>query len=137
LLNPKLSADDYSLVIRTDFTDDAKWQLVCKAIKAPHPDGDLETAVECISDKACAGLAPAAVCKLIPEPERLFLFIVDSQTISNPEHPVLVVDTEDPGRTFRVIPSKASDVEPNLRLANMGFEDFEMSLAADGVYRGM
>ena len=138
MLQPKLPAEDYSLVIRTDFSDEAAWQSVCEAIQAAQENA-FEAMVECISDKACIGLAPDAVCSLVPgaPDERLFVFIVDAQTVSSPDHPVLVVDTEDPSRTFRVIPSAACAVENNLRLANMGFEDFEASLGSDSVFRGI
>lgn len=137
-MNPKLPLDDYSLVIRTDFTDEAKWQRVTAALQAPSGEHQYQADVECISDKACAGLAPSQVCALVPDApdQRLFVFIVDSATLASDEYPVLVVDTEDPSRTFRVIPSEAWAVEANLRLANMGFEDFELSLGTDGIYRG-
>lgn len=138
-MQPKLPADDYSLVIRTDFTDEAAWQLVSKVIQAPQTENEFQANVECLSDKTCTGLAPSAVCSLVPgaPDERLFVFIVDAQTISNAEHPILVVDTEEPSRTFRVIPSAAWAVENNLRLANMGFDDFEASLGSDGIFRGI
>jgi len=49
-----------------------------------------------------------------------FVFIADRFAITNREHPVLVVDlVEEPGRTFRVVPSEAWGVENNLSLANM------------------
>lgn len=46
-------------------------------------------------------------------------------------------DTEDTSRRFRVIPQQAWAVENNLRLANMGFDDFEAALGPDGVFRGI
>jgi hypothetical protein len=139
VLKPKSAAEDCSLVVRTDFSDEATWQLVCQQVQAPQGESGFQATVEFISDKACAGLTPEAVCALVPgaPDERLFFMLVDSQTISNAEHPLLVVDTEDPGRTFRAIPSAIADVEPNLRLANMGFDDFEASLGEGGVYRGI
>jgi hypothetical protein len=125
-------------VIRTDFSDDTTWQLVARAIQAPQTENQLSADVELISDQSCAGLTPSEVCELVPGvPDlRLFLFIVDSQTIAHPEHPLLVVDTEDTDMSFRVVPSAAWEVEPNLRLGNMGFDDFQMGLGADGIYRG-
>jgi hypothetical protein len=138
MLKPKLPPDDCSLVIRTDFSDEAAWQRVASAIQAHHAENQLSADVELISDQSCAGLTPSEVCELVPGvPDlRLFLFIVDSQTIIHPEHPILVVDTEDTDMSFRVVPSAAWEVEPNLRLANMGFDDFQMGLGADGIYRG-
>lgn len=138
MLQPKLPEEDCSLVIRTDFADEAGWNIVCEKIQAVQTEHQFQAFVECISDEACNGLAPAAICAMLPRgSERLFVFIVDTHTILNAEHPVLVVDTEDPNLTFRVLPSVAWMVESNLRLANMGFEDFELSLGTDGVFRGM
>jgi hypothetical protein len=136
VLHPKLPIEDYSLVIRTDFSDDAAWESVCKAIQTPQGDGS-EAMVQCISDEACSGLSPEAVWSLLPDDfEGLFVFIVDAQALSSPENPVLVADFgEEPGFTFRVIPSAAWAVENNLRLANMGFDDFEALLGADRILR--
>jgi len=58
-------------------------------------------------------------------------------TLTNAEHPILVVDLwETPGRTFRVIPARMWSVENNLSLANMDFHEFAESAGADGVFRG-
>jgi len=62
---------------------------------------------------------------------------VDRVALTDPEHPILVVDLMDqPGRTFRVIPSEAWGVENNLSIANMGFEEFAEAADEDGVFRG-
>jgi hypothetical protein len=136
VLQPKLPASDYSLVIRTDFTNESVWQLVCKEIQAPQTIDQFQAMAECLSDEICLGLTPDAVCPLIADiSERAFVFIVNSRTISDVDHPVLVVDTQDPSRSFRVIPAAAWAVENNLRLANMGFDEFETTVDADGVFR--
>jgi hypothetical protein len=63
--------------------------------------------------------------------------LVDTKALADHEHPVLVVDLqEDPGRSFRVVPSEAWGVENNLRLANMDFAEFADSVDEDGVFRG-
>jgi len=138
MLQPKLSSDDYSLVIRTDFGNESAWQSICASIQVPQGKDGFQAMVECISDRACDGLSPEAVCRLVPDTDAyLFVFIVDARSIADPEHPVLVVDTEDTALQFRVLPEQAWAVENNLRLANMGFDDFEAALGADGVFRGM
>jgi hypothetical protein len=74
---------------------------------------------------------------LPPDSQRPFVFLVDSEAVSQPDHAVLVVDlSEEPGRTFRVIPSEAWGVENNLRLANMDFADFADAVDDSGVFRG-
>ena len=138
MITPKLPSYDYSLVIRTDFSDDAAWKQVCAEIEKPQTEHELRAMVECISDKACAGLAADRIASVLPDDEeRVFVFLVDSHALSRPDHPVLVVDlAQEPGRTFRVIPSEAWGVENNLRLANMDFEEFAEVCGQDGVFRG-
>ena len=66
-----------------------------------------------------------------------FLFVVDRTAITHPDRPVLVVDlNEEPGRTFRVIPSKIWGVENNLSIANMDFGEFADAVDSEGVFRG-
>jgi hypothetical protein len=68
---------------------------------------------------------------------RSFMFVVDQTTIGEAEHPVLVIDLADqPGRSFRVIPSEMWGVENNLSLANMDFDEFAASTDATGIFRG-
>ena len=69
--------------------------------------------------------------------EKSFVFLADSETMTNPEHPALVVDLlHEPGRSFRVIPSEMWSVENNFSLCNMDWEDFADNLDDNGVYRG-
>jgi hypothetical protein len=138
MLQPKLPAYDHSLVVRTDFSDDAAWERVCQAIQAPRTEHAFRASVECISDRACANLAPELLASVLPnDPHRSFAFLVDSTTIAQPDQSLVVVDlSEQPGRTFRVIPSEAWAVENNLRLANMSFDEFAECVGADGVFRG-
>jgi hypothetical protein len=138
MIRPKLPDYDYSLVIRTDFSDDAAWEQICRAIQEPQTAQKFQALVECISDEECSGLAPEAVASVLPvDSQRPFVFVADAKTISQPDHPVLVVDLlEEPSRTFRVIPSEAWGVENSLRLANMDFADFAKSVDPDGTFRG-
>jgi hypothetical protein len=107
-------------------------------MQAPQTENAFQASVECISDKSCAGLTPQTVASVLPTgSQRAFVFLVDAEAIADPEHPVLVVDLiEEPGRSFRVVPSEAWGVENNLRLANMDFEEFAESADSDGVFRG-
>ena len=137
MLRPTLSPDDCSLVIRTDFSDGAAWEDVCAAIQAPQTADGFTASVECLSDPLCDSLSPEEVCRLLPGMGAdQVVFIVDGRTLSEPEHPVLVVDTKDPGLRFRVVPSQAWGVENNLRLATMDFNAFQTAADPDGVFRG-
>lgn len=130
-----LPKTENALVLRTDFSDDAAWRAVCAAIRQPV-DG-FQAYVEFVDAPAYANLGPeqAAEC-LPPEWEHSFLMLVDAETLSHPEHPVLVVDLlEEPGRTFRAFPSALVTVENNLSIANADFVDYAESVDADGIYR--
>jgi len=132
-----LPATQKSLVLRTDFSDSRAWEQICTAIQQPQTEYEFQANVECISDSAFSGLTPEKAVTLSTAAYRTFVFLVDSETISNPEHPVLVVDlNREPGRTFRVIPSEMWGVENNLFLANMDFHEFANAADEDGVFRG-
>ncbi len=110
--------------------------MICAAIQ--EPVGEFRAYVKFLNDPQYDGLSPEQILPLIPEPSnRTFIFIVDDVTISQSEHPVLVMDLYDePGRTFRVIPSEMWGVENNLSISNMDFEEFAESVDEHGVFRG-
>ena len=103
-----------SLVLRTDFSDDAAWDSICDAIKAPV--GEFRAYVDCVSDPQFDG---APVERLIPKNNgHTFLFIVDSETLTHPDRPILVLGLhDDVGRSFRVIPTEMWGVENNLSIS--------------------
>jgi hypothetical protein len=138
MIRPTLPAYDYSLVIRTDFSNDAAWEKICNAIQEPQTGAGFRACVECISDESCLEATAADIVTYLPaDPGRTFVFLVDAETLTHPDHPVLVVDLlEAPGRSFRVIPSEAWGIENNLRLANVSFDEFSEVVGADGVFRG-
>lgn len=138
MIHPRLPDYDWSLVIRTDFTDDAAWEHICRLLQAPQTSYGFQASVECISDRSCSGLQPENVAAALPpDSQRPFVFLVDAEAVRDPEHAVLVVDLlEASGRSFRVIPSEAWGVENNLRLANMDFADFADVTDDQGVFRG-
>ncbi|HEX4204094.1 MAG TPA: hypothetical protein VHZ51_07820, partial [Ktedonobacteraceae bacterium] len=123
-----------STVLRTDFSDDRVWQVVCAAIE--EPVGDFRAYVTFVSDRAFERITVEKVVARVKK-DVGFLFIVDDMTISHKEHPILVVDLRnEPGRTFRVIPSEMWSVENNLSIANLSFWEFANSADDDGVFRG-
>lgn len=138
MLQPTLPDYDFSLVIRTDFTDDSAWERICRLLQEPQTTYGFQASVECLSDRSCAGLQPQDVRSVLPaDSQRPFVFLVDAEAMFQPDHAVLVVDLlEEPGRTFRVVPSEAWAVENNLRLANSDFAEFAEAVDDSGVYRG-
>jgi hypothetical protein len=125
-----------SSVLRTDFSDESAWQRVCAAIE--QPVGEFRAYVDFISDPDFAGLTPdelASACS--SDLQHSFAFVIDHIALSDSDNPILVVDLgEEPGRTFRVIPSVVWGVENNLSLANMDFAEFADAVDPDGVFRG-
>ena len=124
------------LVLRTDFSNDATWELLCKEII--QPSGEFKADVEFLSDREFENSTIKQILSLAPQKsEHSFIFVADGDTFTNPEHPVLVVDLlTEPGQTFRVIPSEMWGVENNLSLANMDFYEFAENVDEDGIFRG-
>lgn len=120
----ELPESEYSLVLRTDFSDDPSWTRLCREIEAPV--GPFRAYVSFLSDPDFAGLSIGALTALGQRGRfRSFLFVVDGESLRNPEHPILVLDLVDqPGRTFRVVPREMWGVENNLSISNMDFSDF-------------
>ncbi len=126
-----------SLVVRTDFSDDMAWQALCDAIQEPVGDFGFRAHVDFLGDPEYDGLAPDQLRSLMPRPSRSFFFVVDRTALTHPDHPILVVDLDDqPGQSFRVIPSSMWSVENNLSIANMDFDDYAESVDRDGIFRG-
>jgi hypothetical protein len=132
-----LPKTDLALVLRSEFADAAGWTELCRLIEAPYEDG-FRAYVAFINDPLLAGKTLDELMAIVGRgPYRSFFFVADRDAITNPEHPILVVDVhEKPGRAFRVIPRHAWSVENNLTLANMEFSDFADNADPDGVFRG-
>ncbi|MFC8381763.1 DUF6924 domain-containing protein [Nocardia sp. NPDC057272] len=135
---------DVSLLIRTDFSDDAAWRATAAAAMAPGEgkDSDFVACLTCIDNPDNDGLSITALLDRIGDAPPYYVFIADTETITNPEHPILAVDTgpentgHERGRTFRVMPAQMWSVENNLSISNMDFEDFASASDPNGVYRG-
>jgi hypothetical protein len=125
-----------SLVVRTDFSSDATWSDVSSAIAAPQ--GDFRAMVTFVNDRRHEALTVESLLRIARKgSNQTLVFVVDRETITRSEHPVLVVDLYDqPGRTFRVIPAAMWSVQNNLSLGNMDWEEFVESAGQDGVFRG-
>ena len=125
-----------SLAIRTDFSDESAWEAICSAIN--DPENEFEAYIDYINDTAFKGLTVDQLPSVLSEDSEVtFVLIIDRTAITHPEHPILVVDLlDEPGRTFRVIPKAVSQVENNLSIGNMGFEEFADTVDEDGIFRG-
>jgi hypothetical protein len=129
---------DASLLIRTDFSDDAKWESLCGKAKQAEPADGFTASFICVNDKQLANMVPAAIAKLAKEGlGARAVFIADTAALAGEEHAILCVDASDASGTFfRVIASELWGPENNLRLGNMDFIDFVRAVDTDGVFRG-
>lgn len=124
-----------ALVLRTDFASNAAWESIQKAITASV--GDFQAYVDFLSQREYEGATIEQVVAAAQNTNRFFLFVVDAPALAGPEHLILCIDLADePGRSFRVVPSEMWSVENNLSLANMDFADFAGAVGEDGVFRG-
>jgi hypothetical protein len=131
-----LPESENALVIRTDFSDEAAWDRLCRAIRKPSPDFGFLANVDFVNDRQYDGATADALVAEAPDSQQL-LFVADRVALTHPEQPVLAVYYFDsPFRTIRVIPSELWGVENNISLANMDFEEFAENVGPDGIFRG-
>jgi hypothetical protein len=137
-MSPLPPPDDLtSLVMRSDFSDDAAWHLVMAAIDGCTP----HRMTTYINDPGYAGTTVQALVEVDdaakPGEKLTYLFLADATTMADHEHSLLAVDLYDePGRTFRVPPRWYADVAANLTIANMDFAEFADATDESGTYRG-
>ncbi|HVS13061.1 MAG TPA: hypothetical protein VMV46_03990 [Thermoanaerobaculia bacterium] len=126
----------YSLVVRADFTNDAAWQRIRSEIEAPV--GEFRAGVRFVDDPRFDQLTVGELLELAEEdPGHFIAFLVDRETLADPEHPILAVDlTEQPGRTVRVLPKAMWDIQVNIALANTDWESYLEEADEKGIYRG-
>ena len=100
--------------------------------------GEPQAYVDFIDDPQYSDVTLDQLLALVPEDfSHTFLFVVDRMTVSQADHPILVVDLyAERGRTFRAVPSEIQGIENKLSIANMDWEDFANNVAPDGVFRG-
>jgi hypothetical protein len=124
-------------VVRTDFSDDDAWTAVEIQTFAVTSEG-FQANMRVVDDRAFAGMsADHVIAQLPPGYAQSFLVIADQDTITAPEHPLLVVDLGDPAHPqFRALPSTIQQIENNLSIANMDFGEFAGAVGQDGIFRG-
>jgi hypothetical protein len=132
----KLPETENALVLRVDFSNATAWDSICSAIR--ELVSEFRAYVDCVSDPVFEGMSVEQLLAMNASSSfRSYMFVVDQITLSHPEHPILVLDLfEEPGRTFRVIPSEMWGVENNLSIANMDFAEFADATDPDGIFRG-
>ena len=129
-----LPKSEQALVVRTDSSNAATWNGVVSAIKQPV-DGFFAY-VDFVDDAAFDGLTVEQFVALRDGLSKSYVIVADAVTMGAPELSLLVVDLfEEPGRSFRAVPSAIQSIENNLSIANMDFWEFADNVDADGVFR--
>lgn len=129
-----LPKSNQSLVIRTDFSNDAAWQAVVSEIRKPV-DG-FYAYVDFVDDPAFDGLTVQELVELGRDIPQSFAIVADRTTVESPERALLIVDLlTEPGRTFRALPVHIQAIENNLSIANMDFREWAEAADSDGVFR--
>ncbi|MGK5683175.1 DUF6924 domain-containing protein [Actinoplanes sp. URMC 104] len=141
---------DVSLVIRTDFGHPQEWEETQAAISEPQTEEGFAAFVAFVDDLAYENVTSSQLLEMVPEDvDQAVAFLVDAKTLTDPDHPVLVVNLYDygeglvdPGKgpqygaTFRVVPSEMWSVQNNLTISNMDGEEFAENVDGDGIFRG-
>jgi hypothetical protein len=131
----RLPPSNNSIVLRTDFSDQSAWDAIRAEIEKPV-DG-FYAYVMYVDDPEYDGLTKPQILELFEDENYSFVIVADRRAMSDPEHPLLVIDLFDEHlQEFRTIPSGVQAIENNLSIANMDFEEFANAAGADGVYRG-
>ncbi|MEU4096147.1 hypothetical protein [Streptomyces sp. NPDC026673] len=125
-----------SVVLRTDFNDDAAWDALRETIDtaqdgvATYVDDPrfADVGIQVLVDEDAAAEDDDKIT---------YVFLADAATMADPTHPLLAVDLYDePGRTFRVPAEWYPEISANLSIANMDFADFADSTDTTGTFRG-
>lgn len=146
-------------VIRCDYSDDRLWEIMKTQIAIPRTDPlssmEFTANIRFEEDSSFRNLSYLEIVRRLPDDYPGFvLFLVDTKSIQEQEHPLLVVGFSPMGqssddfsrtpketpsediKTFRAIPSTIPSIENNLSIANMDFDDFSKAVDTDGVFRG-
>jgi hypothetical protein len=127
------------LLLRTDFADEPAYEQICDLVAASDCEGYSPTVIR-INDSRYAGMGPDDVYRACADPDIGYVFIVDTVAITDPEHPLLVLDIgyddDAPGRNFRALPARVCNIDANLGISNMEFFEFADAVDTDGVFRG-
>ena len=123
-------------IIRTDFSDQVGWESLKAAVGEPADPFTFN--MDFLDEPERGGATPEQLLAALPEDyPHSFLVIADGIAMSQPDHPMLVVDLfENRGRVFRAVASEVPPIENNLSTANMGFEEFADAVDEGGVFRG-
>lgn len=126
------------LLVRTDFSNEDAWKELCWELHSPHHDLGILSSIDFYSNPALEGInvedLPNRLSKQYPHS---FIFIADRLTFSRQDQPLLCVNLINCAcNFFRILPSEIWNVENNLSLTEMAFEEIAMQISDEGVFIG-
>jgi hypothetical protein len=132
-----------TLLVRTDFSDEAAWQRLRTVVTTPDEEHGFLASLHIVDDSAYRDLAAEQVVALAPAEENL-LIVADQPALTGTEMPLLALclsgddgDGGEPGcDELRVAAQQLWSIENNISLANMDWEEFVAAADDDGVFRG-
>jgi len=132
-----ISTSENALLIRTDFSDQSAWNKLKTAVS--EPEDPFIFTMEIVDDRPNSGATVGQVMDALPEDyPHSFIVVADSVAISQPDHPLPVVDLlEERGRQFRAVAAQVSSIDNNISIGNMGFEEFAGLVDETGIFRGI
>jgi hypothetical protein len=135
IVPPVDELDLSGVLVRTDYTDDGRFQEVLTEARRPvglNADGASLLVVE---DQRLAGTTPAEIAEMVVVED--FAFVVDARSML--DSTLLVVDLLNDSDThlamFRAVPEAVPAIEASLVLANLDFIDLLESVGSDGAFR--
>lgn len=133
----KIPITENALLIRTDFSDQNAWKKLTALVREPADPFIFN--MEIVDDRLNSGATAEQLMGALPENyPHSFMVVADSVSISQPDHPLLIMDlSEERGRQFRAVASEVASIDNNLSIANMGFEEFAGLVDEAGVFRGI
>jgi hypothetical protein len=133
----KIPLSEHALLVRTDFSDPSAWQKLLTAVR--NPADPFIFNMEIVDDRANSGATVEQLLRALPEAyPHSFMVVADSMAVSQPEHPLVVVDLYvERGRQFRAVAAQIAPIDNNLSIANMDFEEFAELVDDAGVFRGI
>ncbi|MGW3498642.1 DUF6924 domain-containing protein [Streptomyces sp. NPDC001020] len=136
-----LPQTDCTLLIRTEFSDEAAWHALRTVVTTPDDEDGFLAALHIVDDPAYRGLTTEQIVALAPADADL-LFVADRTAVTAAEMPLLAVlkdEADEEGQGFdelRVIATQLWAIENNISLANMDWDEFVDAAQEDGVFRG-
>src|SRR5215472_3491074 len=133
----KLPPTENALLVRADFSNQSAWKRLVAELQEPADPFVFN--MEIVDDRANIGVTAEQIMTALPaDYPHSFIVIADSDSMSQPDYPLLVVDVlgED-FRRFRAVASQIACIDNNLSIGNMDFEEFAESVDESGIFRGL